>query len=59
MGREEDGKKEEKDDVNRYWITVRKMENTGNWKSRITWSHSAEKSLWKRLWTCRKSDYRM
>jgi len=30
MGREEDGKKEEKDDVNRYWITVRKMENTGN-----------------------------
>jgi hypothetical protein len=40
-------------------MILRKREDTGNYKRGSTWSHYLENSLWKRLRTCRKTDYRM
>jgi hypothetical protein len=36
-----------------YWMTLRKREDTWNWKKN-TRLHSVENSLWKSLWTCHK-----
>jgi len=42
-------------------LLVDLKEMTGYWKLRekCTESQSVENSIWKRLWTCRKTDYEM
>ena len=42
----------------RRYKMLKKREDTGI-EREGTRSHSVEKLLWKRLWTCRKKDYRM
>jgi len=38
-------------------MTLKKRDDTGNWKMEaLHLSHSVGNSLWKRLWTCRKTD---
>jgi hypothetical protein len=51
------GKSEEKC-LRFYWMTLRKRWNTGSRKTN-TRSQSVETSLWKTLWICRKTDYRV
>jgi len=46
---------DEEEDVRNYWITLKIQE----FERGITRSHTVENSLWKRLWTCRKTDYVM
>jgi hypothetical protein len=45
-------REDEEEDVCSYWLTLRKREDTRG-SSR---SHCLENSLWKRLWTCRKTE---
>jgi hypothetical protein len=49
-------RKDEEEDVGSYWMTLRKkrMLTSDEGSSR---SHCVERSLWKRLWTCRESEY--
>jgi hypothetical protein len=44
------------EDVNSYWMNLRKQEDT---EQGSTISDFVEHSLWKRLWTSRKTDYGM
>jgi hypothetical protein len=45
--------------VSSYWMTLRKREKILEIESERNRSHPVEKSLWKRILTCRKTDYRM
>jgi hypothetical protein len=47
------GVKEE--DVSSYWKILKKIDDL-EFERGSTRSYSVEKSLWKRLWTCRKTD---
>jgi hypothetical protein len=49
------GQEDEEKDVGSYWMTLRKGGDTSEGGS--TRSHYVESSLWKRLWTCRETDY--
>jgi hypothetical protein len=51
-------REDEEEDVSSYWMTLRK-ENILEIERGSTRSHPVENSLWKRLRTCRKTDYRM
>ena len=48
--------RQDEGEVRRYWMTLRNWQDAGNWS---TTSHCMDKSLWKRLCTCHKTDYRM
>jgi len=37
-----------------YWMTLGTGEDTVNWRRKL---HYVEESFWKRLWTCRLTDY--
>jgi hypothetical protein len=50
-------REDEEEDISSYWMTLRKREDTGNWKRTHRW-YSVWKSLWKRLPTCRATDCR-
>jgi hypothetical protein len=50
------GTKGEEGDISSCWMTWRKQEDTGI-EGGSSGSHSLENSVWKRLWTCRKTDY--
>jgi len=49
-------REDEEEEVSSYWMTLKKGEVNENWK-RSTRSHCLQKTLWKRLGTCRKKDY--
>jgi hypothetical protein len=51
----EKGRKDEEEDVSRYWITLRKQ-TLLEFERLSTRSHGLENSFWKRLWTCSKTD---
>jgi hypothetical protein len=53
MGDRSDRKEE---DVGSYWMTLRK-ERILSFERGSSESHYVDSSLWKRLWTCRKTDY--
>jgi hypothetical protein len=57
-GRIEVRREDEEEDVNRYWMTVRKREDLEIERGSII-SHSVENSLCNRVWICRKTDYRV
>jgi hypothetical protein len=42
------------EDVSSYWMTLKNKKILETERG-ITRSHYVEKSLWKRLWTCRKT----
>jgi hypothetical protein len=46
---------DEEEDIRSYWITLKIPE----FERESTRSHTVENSLWKRLWTYRKTDYVM
>jgi len=50
-----EGQEEEDDAISSSWMVLWKWEDTGieSWSSRL---HSVDNLLWKRLWTCRKTD---
>jgi len=48
-------KENKEEDASSCWIISRKRKDSRNWK-RSTRSPSVENSLWKRLWTCRKTE---
>jgi hypothetical protein len=45
------GREDEEEDVSSYWIMEIERGSSR--------SHSLENSIWKKLWTCRKTNYRM
>jgi len=52
------GQEDDEEDVSSYWMTLQKRGDTRNRKMEaLDLSHSVDNSLWKRLWTCRKTDY--
>ena len=40
-------------------LTVLRKKDIGAFEREDTLSHSAENSFWKKLWTCRRADYRL
>jgi hypothetical protein len=44
--------------VSNYWMTLRTGEDTLIWRGSCR-SHYVEESLWRRLWTCRQTEYWM
>ena len=50
------GHKDEEEDERSYSMTLRKREDTVFERASTRWQR-LENSLWKMLWTCRKTDY--
>jgi hypothetical protein len=53
----EKGQEVEEEDVGGYWMTLRKGEKMFSFEGGSSRSRYVESSLWKMLWTCRKTDY--
>ena len=49
---------DEEEDVGRYWMTLRTGEDT-SFEGGSSRSHYTEESFWRRLWTCRQTEYWM
>jgi hypothetical protein len=49
---------DEEEDVSSYWMALRKKRRYWKLKEE-TLARTLENSLWKRLWTCYKTDYGM
>ena len=47
---------DEEEDVRSYWMTLRTGEDTP-FEGGSSRSHYVEESFWRRLWTCRQTEY--